>query len=457
MQIYMKTLIQIFIAQLLGLSSISLASVNLIDGSYQVSNLDIEIMKGLYLERTYSSRSLHSGLFGFGWCSNLELRIEIKEDQIERFDCLQGISVIYKKQGSDGLYKSKQDEKSRFVVLGAATTQIYFDGEERHFDKSGKWTLWRLKEGTELKFKYDRMNRIHTLNIGKRPLIQFGYGLSKETRQVQSIESQGNRQRFIYQGLNLVRVSSGNRVLSQYEYDAHHNLTKMTDERKESRSITYNLNLDSVSSVLEDGCSKNYFYERLSFRRRAVQVTSQCLKNPSRNSSRYEFEFAPRSSGEQALKKLSQVSEGLKKETYFDPETSRPLNVYQEGKRMDYVYDPLGRLIAKNGHSSRIQLFYPPQDRKPSSVILHKTDPFGRSLSTESSELFYDSLGNLNLVRHSSGAAYEIRYEPKDRSLSLKPIGILNRQPTSGSSNDNEKQNLVALAFLKEFINDLPL
>jgi len=31
----------------------------------------------LRISRTYNSRSLFSGIFGFGWCSNLETQIEI--------------------------------------------------------------------------------------------------------------------------------------------------------------------------------------------------------------------------------------------------------------------------------------------------------------------------------------------------------------------------------------------
>ena len=54
----------------------------------------------LVIERTYNSRSLYNGLFGFGWCSNLETLLAVLPDNsLKVVECGGGMEVLYHLQG----------------------------------------------------------------------------------------------------------------------------------------------------------------------------------------------------------------------------------------------------------------------------------------------------------------------------------------------------------------------
>ena len=50
----------------------------------------------LSIKRTYNSRSLYNGFFGFGWCSNLETRLsELPDGSIKVVECGGGMEIFY--------------------------------------------------------------------------------------------------------------------------------------------------------------------------------------------------------------------------------------------------------------------------------------------------------------------------------------------------------------------------
>ena len=73
--------------------------VDTINGNYSKTFVDFEL-KGaafpLKLERTYNSRSLYKGLFGMGWCSNIETRVDILPDGTPQMTvCGGGLEVAF--------------------------------------------------------------------------------------------------------------------------------------------------------------------------------------------------------------------------------------------------------------------------------------------------------------------------------------------------------------------------
>src|SRR5690606_36581958 len=58
----------------------------------------------LFLERIYSSRSLYQGSFGYGWCPNLESKLNIKDSTINR--CLGPKPAALKKQGKSWIWRN---------------------------------------------------------------------------------------------------------------------------------------------------------------------------------------------------------------------------------------------------------------------------------------------------------------------------------------------------------------
>ena len=62
----------------------------------------------LKVERAYNSRSLYNGIFGYGWCSNFETRLDTLPGNIIRgVECGGGMEIIYRPK-NQGLNIVKQ-------------------------------------------------------------------------------------------------------------------------------------------------------------------------------------------------------------------------------------------------------------------------------------------------------------------------------------------------------------
>ena len=79
--------------------SISYSSVDMRLANYFDSWTDLEIPGtgyNLRVTRTYNSRSLFNGMFGFGWCSAFETKFETQVDgSIKLKECGDGRTTIY--------------------------------------------------------------------------------------------------------------------------------------------------------------------------------------------------------------------------------------------------------------------------------------------------------------------------------------------------------------------------
>src|SRR3954468_19903080 len=50
----------------------------------------------LRVNRTYNSRSLFNGIFGFGWCSDYETKVEVTpEGNLRLTECGAGMEIVY--------------------------------------------------------------------------------------------------------------------------------------------------------------------------------------------------------------------------------------------------------------------------------------------------------------------------------------------------------------------------
>jgi len=70
------------------------------NANYSDSWTDIEVPGGvvpLKVTRAYNSRSLFNGMFGFGWCSDIETTLEVTaEGNIKITECGDGAEIFYR-------------------------------------------------------------------------------------------------------------------------------------------------------------------------------------------------------------------------------------------------------------------------------------------------------------------------------------------------------------------------
>ena len=81
------------------LSSLSYAVVDMKNANFSQTWVDAEVPGvgyDLRVQRTYNSRSLFNGIFGFGWCSDFETRMNITaEGNLKITECGAGQEMFF--------------------------------------------------------------------------------------------------------------------------------------------------------------------------------------------------------------------------------------------------------------------------------------------------------------------------------------------------------------------------
>lgn len=186
--------------------------VNLQEGSFNLSSSDFG-----FLERTYSSRSVFMGYFGFGWCSVLEVR---------------------KNKTCD--YPTSPFTPSKY-----------------RFNEKGDLVSWG-KKGTENRvlYKDDRPTEIVTQKLRFRitwdSQRKFITGLQRSPLHI--IE-------YTYDIHNLVKFTGLNPA--EMKYDGNHNLTELISS-KTALQISYSEMSDTVKELKgTDACSEIYDFQKI--------------------------------------------------------------------------------------------------------------------------------------------------------------------------------------------------
>ena len=114
---------------LIVLYSASLWSVvDMKNANYSHSWVDVQLVGSGYemkVSRTYNSRTLFSGMFGYGWCSTYETKIRpTPEGNIELKECGAGSQVVY--------YPSKFKKKSIDKTVESILAQTKKKGGQSH-------------------------------------------------------------------------------------------------------------------------------------------------------------------------------------------------------------------------------------------------------------------------------------------------------------------------------------
>jgi YD repeat-containing protein len=311
-QLSLLTLVLIF-------SSSSWALVNMRNGSYVQDWVDfIEPSPGIEMkiQRTYSSRSLFIGLFGYGWCTALETHLKITSDGIINLvecggglemtfypndfdvkspeDTIQRIVEDYKSKkklsASDivnfkaqvrantkmrfeyanklGLVDLNKIKKSKNIFLAKAkgTERINFTGEyyERlqlnntveRFNKKGQLIQITQASGQKIKINY-KGPRISFITDNKGRRLTFTYGSDGSLAKITN--GKGLSVQYRFEGENLIQVTNMWSKTYTYNYDNNHNMTGVQFPDKTQLKMVYDRGKDwIVSYVNRKGCRETY-------------------------------------------------------------------------------------------------------------------------------------------------------------------------------------------------------
>lgn len=198
---------------------------------------------GIALERSFHSRSLYSGIFGLGWCSNLDLSLKINDRTTELQSCFKKPTPI----------AAVFDEASRFwtVQLKDPRKDLQKDPlENQIYEFNQKGQLMSIRK-SKLKIKISRDSQGRITNIEYlRKKLPVKYNSQNTVVQIGNNHYQYNGEN----QLSLVKNSWNSKFY--YTYNFYNNLTEIKGPGKYLEQIEYDDDLDVVTKWTDkSGCT----------------------------------------------------------------------------------------------------------------------------------------------------------------------------------------------------------
>ena len=406
-------------------------------GNYKKTFVDFKLQGSAFplsLERTYNSRSLYRGLFGMGWCSNMETQLNVLPDNsIKVVECGGGQEIVFlppKGSQNIGLQVSKiiQSVKQKNSNLNAkyintlrsqlmksqvlrneflraynvkgkpSASQSYF-AEGRRNDSiqfRKKWYKRSLPNGVQQFFSVPqgRLIQISDLSgnyikvVWKGDQIQYvtdntGRRLVFEkdrSGQIKQIRGVGKiLASYKIEGNNLTQVKNKKGIYN-FSYDELHNLTQISypskGKKRFAEKLTYDKKKDWVMSFTnKKGCKESYKYEKNSKNPNHywTDVVKKCGRQVT-NKSRYEF-WNKKKDGSLYLHRARQEVNGSVRDVTYHPVFKRVVSITNNNLRTQYSYYESGNSLGmlkdkKNKLQKTIFSSYSGKCRKPTKVTL---------------------------------------------------------------------------------------
>ncbi len=466
---------------LLLLSLKSFAVVDMKNANYSNTWTDIKVNGSGYdlkLERTYNSRTLFNGIFGFGWCSNFETSLDVtSEGHLKVKECGAGSEILFSarevtrkevdstieqiitkmkadktKPKTEEYFKKLREELTRyddtrsdmarlmgikipikegtkFYANGKEVDSIIFtktyyersllDGTKQRFSLQGKMTAAYDKNGNVLKLEYEK-NLLKEVSDNNGRRLSFKYFPNKKIKEVTGPNGIKTEYKFINSDdLSFSKDAQG--LTSKYEYDDLHNLTKVTFHDKSTIVIKYNQKEDWVIGFTDrDKCNESYTYEVAPNDPGHFWSTVKkvCGKETTADN-KYEFWHKQSANGNYALQRvLSKEGENTVDITYHDV-FGKPTSIRRNNERISYEYFQNGLVKLKASALSKMLFEYENEFKKVSKVAIEAFNDKGKLLATKSTNFQYDKKANLTFAANSDGQKINITYDQRGRIATI--------------------------------------
>jgi YD repeat-containing protein len=479
----MKTLFSKAIISLafgLSFTTTAHAVVDMKNANYSNTWIDFELLGSGYdlrVSRTYNSRALHNGIFGFGWCSDFETKIDITaEGNLKLTECGAGQEIAYypkqfdKKeiektvaQIADKMRASRKlDEKTikklaqdmqtnsdmrakyaadykiqvtvkdgtKFQANGQEVENIEFgkglytrklgDGTMQRFNPKGQLTHIYDKNGNFLKFDYEN-GLIKEASDNNARKLRFTYYPNKK---VNTISGPFNSTvKYTYKNLDdLVHVKDAWNTTMVYDYDDLHNLTKATYADGTFIALTYDKKNDWVTGFTDrEKCKEDYKYE---FSDNDPQnhywatVKKTCGQDVV-NESKHEFWYKNRPDGSNYLQRVASTVNGNVTDVSYHEIFGKPLSIRRNNETYSFDYYDNGQVKTKKSAFTKLTYAYDPETSKVSQVTTVVNNEKGAVVSTKKTSFRYDNKGNLVYADNSDGQKIDMTYDVRGRIASI--------------------------------------
>jgi YD repeat-containing protein len=406
---------------LLALSTSALAVVDLRNGNYSEHFTDINrIGSGfdLKIKRTYNSRTNFNGLFGHGWCTEAETRVELMpNDTIKLTECGAGETLIYTPM--EPVDSTNKGGARRYVAQNQAYKNIVFaDGQfvrnirgtgREVFDSSGH--LIRLEDinGNFIQYDYEA-GRLSKMSRNDGASFVFQYGDNGKVSSISGSHIQSTRYR--YDGEELIEATNAANEVTTYHYDDNkHRMDRVTWPDKRFVSLTYHANHDWVSAFTDrDGCIENYEYssDPADPQQHIWGTVRKVCQDAESAIGKSEYWYSPKSDGSKELKQIHSEWNGMDRDVQYDERFHMPKMILNNGNKMYFDYYPNG--LVKSRKSGQGTMTYAYAEDKLQRVEMVVKDNHGKVLLHTWSKFGYDAQGNMTFAMNSEGSKVKLSY-----------------------------------------------
>ena len=437
----------LFLSCILGVTTAS-ALVDIKNANYSEAVTDIKLPGSgfdLRVKRSYNSRTLFSGLFGFGWCSEFETSLVLTpQNTIRITECGGGLEITYRRPSfktqaftktiNSIIARVKQQQphkspnqlkklraqlhtsaslraryikkfnlsgtvqlKEKYIANHNQDDNIVFNGQYykrslpdssfQRFDKKGKLTHIYDKNKNYLKITYAD-NKITSVvdNMGRN--LKFSY--HPGTSHIKSIvASNGLKASYSFKGETMVRATNSSGKTYTYQYDDLINLVRITFPDKTFKSLMYNKDRDWVVGFRNRlGCIEKYNYivnpNNTKYYKSTVKKT---CKNKVVNKSVYEFWYKTSLDGHgKFLARTKSNNNGKIREVVYHNVFGRPIYIAQNGQKIKLQYYKTGRLKSRETQNSLVSYKYDAACRKANEVASYFYAPKNRKTASKSTK-----------------------------------------------------------------------
>lgn len=479
----MKWIFSVLVFNIL-LSHQSLAIVDLKNANFSHSWVDLEIPGGSYvlkIERTYNSRTLFSGIFGYGMCSDFETFIEITaEGNLRLKECGAAQEIVYspreinnkeieatvntilekvkaeKKAGAteafmkqlkedlrnDDAYRTsfakklnlpiKVKEGSKFYANGKEVeyflleknyyTRHLADGSMQRFDTKGRLTHFFDKNNNFLKLEYDK-DLISQVSDNENRKLYFKYYPSKKVKTITGPMGSIVEYKFSnFDDLNWVKSAWGK--VYTYQYDDVHNMTKATwpDKNKTSIQIKYDKVMDWPLQLTDrEGCIEKYKYEAKDPDPKTHYSSSvvKTCKGKVVADNRYEFWYRKKEDNQYYLTRVLSNVDGSIIDINYHEGLGKPVSIRKNTDLVKFDYYPDGLIKVKSTPFLVMNYEYDNKIKKVNKVSIVYLNEKGKKAAKKVTEFEYDSKGNIANATNSDGQKVNMTYDDRGRIATI--------------------------------------
>lgn len=403
---------------LLAVSTSALAVVDMRNGNYSERFTDINLTGGsfdLKVTRIYNSRTSFDGMFGHGWCSDFETKVELlPDDTIKLTECGAGEELIYRPAAG---VASPQTAK-RYLAHGQDYNNIVLvDGQfvrstscrvTEVFDRDGQRIRLKDANGNSIRYDYEQ-GRVVKASRNDGQVLSFSYGSEGKVAAVSASNKKTTRYR--YAGTDLIAATGEDRKVTTYHYDDKHRLERATWPDKRTVKLKYDTSRDWLVSLTDrDGCVETYEYpgDTADPQHHFWSNVSKACKDKESVTAKAEYWYQPQTDGGNYLARIRSEWNGSVRDVRYHEQFHLPVSISYNNAETSYDYYPNGLVKARNVHLGVTSYRY--EEDKVKRIEMLARDNDGKELFNAWSEFGYDTRGNMITARNSEGNKVILSY-----------------------------------------------